>query len=184
MRPGNPWDLKGCRQKQGESPCEYIRCFSKQCNALPDIANVDIIRALLSRTTCESLVHKLRRKNRRTTKEFLDLATSHTSGEEAVRAIFDRNKGKTKREEHAGDGVSNRFGKKKNKKGPEGMLITVVEHKGRQAPDTDAPNFFEKKIEGPCLNHAYPVKHAYRDCPLMKWFMLNGPKGGDRGGRS
>ena len=40
------------------------------------------------------LVHKLGRKGSRTTKELLDIATSHASGEEAVGAIFDHPKGK------------------------------------------------------------------------------------------
>ena len=29
-RPGNPWDLKNCRQKADETLHEYIRCFSQQ----------------------------------------------------------------------------------------------------------------------------------------------------------
>jgi hypothetical protein len=49
-----------------------------------------MIGAFLSRTTCESLVHKLERKCPQTTKELLDITTSHASSEEAVRAIFDR----------------------------------------------------------------------------------------------
>ena len=51
----------------------------------------------------------------RTTKEILDIATSHASGEEAVRAIFDHLKGKAKRDEDAGKGTSNHPNKKKNK---------------------------------------------------------------------
>jgi len=27
--PGNPWDLKNCQQKSGETLREYIRCFSR-----------------------------------------------------------------------------------------------------------------------------------------------------------
>ena len=38
----------------------------------------------------------------RTTKEFLDIATNHASGEEAVGAIFDRLKGKAKWDEDVG----------------------------------------------------------------------------------
>ena len=66
--------------------------------------------------TCESLVHKLGHKGPRTTKELLDIATSHASGEEAVGAIFDRLEGKARRDEGAGKGTSNRFAKRKNKK--------------------------------------------------------------------
>ena len=47
------------------------------------------------------------RKGPRTTKELLDIATSHASGEEEVRAIFDRLKGKAKWDEDASEGASN-----------------------------------------------------------------------------
>jgi hypothetical protein len=55
----------------------YIPRFSKQCNELPDVADTDIIRAFLSGTTYEFLVHKLGRKCLRNTKELLNIATSH-----------------------------------------------------------------------------------------------------------
>jgi hypothetical protein len=73
----------------GETLCEYIRHFSRQCNELPDVTDADVIGAFLSRTTYESLVHKLGHKHSRTTKELLDIATGHASSEEAVREIFD-----------------------------------------------------------------------------------------------
>ena len=67
-----------------------------------------MIGAFLSGTTCESLVHKLGCKGPRTTKELLNIATSHALGEEVVRAIFDRLEGKGRRDEGAGEGTSNR----------------------------------------------------------------------------
>ena len=93
----------------------YIWCFSRQCNELPDVTDIDVIGAFLSETTCESPVYKLGCKGPRTTKELLDIATSHASGKEAVGAIFDRLKGKAKRDEDASEGASNRPNKKKNK---------------------------------------------------------------------
>ena len=66
--------------------------------------------------TYESLVHKLGRKGPRTTKELLDIATSHASGEEAAGAIFDRLEGKARQDEGADKGTSNHFAKRKNKK--------------------------------------------------------------------
>ena len=54
-------------------------------------------------------------KGPRTTKELLDIATSHALGEETVEAIFDRPKGKAKRDEGADEGESNRPNKKKNR---------------------------------------------------------------------
>jgi hypothetical protein len=61
VRPGNSWDLKACKHKAGETLCEYIRRFSKQCNELPDIVDADVIRAFISGTTNEALVHELGR---------------------------------------------------------------------------------------------------------------------------
>jgi hypothetical protein len=37
---------------------------------------------------CRTLVHELGRKSPKTTKDMLDIATQHTSGEEAVGAAF------------------------------------------------------------------------------------------------
>ena len=72
-----------------------------------------MIGAFLSGTTCESLVHKLGRRGPQTTKELLDITTSHASGEEAVGAIFDRPDGKVRQDKDAGEGASNRPAKKK-----------------------------------------------------------------------
>ena len=60
--PRNPWDIKNYQQKSEETLCGYIRRFSRQYNELPNVADTDIIGAFLSKTTCESLVHKLVRK--------------------------------------------------------------------------------------------------------------------------
>ena len=104
-----PWDLRRCRQEPGESLCDFIRRFSRQCNDLPDITDSDVIAAFIQGTTSRALVHKLGRKSPRTTKELLDIATSHASGEEAVGAIFTKpseGKGKEKRVESSGQGAS------------------------------------------------------------------------------
>ena len=105
--PRNPWDLKNYRQKAKETLHIYIQHFSWQCNKLPNVADIDVIGAFLSRTICESLVHKLGCKGPQTTKELLDITTNHASGEEAVGAIFDRLKGKVRWDEDASEGASN-----------------------------------------------------------------------------
>ena len=90
-----------------------------------------MIGAFLSKTTCESLVHKLGHKGLQTTKALLDIATSHASGEEAVGAIFDHLEGKARRDEGAGEGTSNRSAKRKNKKKQhEDSLMAAAERKG------------------------------------------------------
>ena len=75
------------------------------------------------------MVHKLGRKGPLTTKELLDIMTSHASGEEAVGAIFDRSKGKATRDEDADEGSFDHSNKKKNQEGHRGSLMATVERK-------------------------------------------------------
>jgi hypothetical protein len=56
---GNPWDLKGCRQKLSESLQDYVRRFSRKCHKLPKIYDVDIISTFWSGTIYRTLVHEL-----------------------------------------------------------------------------------------------------------------------------
>ena len=60
-----------------------------------------MIGAFLSETTYESLIHKLGHRGPRTTKELLDIATSH---------------GKARQDEAVDEGTSDRSAKRKNKK--------------------------------------------------------------------
>lgn len=113
MHPGNSWDLWSCREESGETLREYIRRFSRKRTELSNVTDADIIGAFLAGTSCRSLVHELGRVGPRTTKELLDTATYFASGEEAIGAIFDRSKGKAKREEDADEGASTRRKKKK-----------------------------------------------------------------------
>ena len=90
-----------------------------------------MIGAFLSETTCESVVHKLGRKGSQTTKELLDIATSHASGEEAIGAIFDRLEGKARQDEGIGEGTSNSSAKRKNKKQRhEDLFVATADRKG------------------------------------------------------
>ena len=121
--------MKNYWQKSGETLREYIRCFSRQCNELPNVVDVDVIGAFLSGTTCESLVHKLGCKGPHTTKKLLDITTSHASGEEVVGAIFDCSGCKAKWDEDTDEGPSDHSNKKKNRKGRGGSLVAAVEQK-------------------------------------------------------
>jgi hypothetical protein len=100
-------------------------------------------------------------------------------------AIFDRSKGKAKRNEDADEGASNCSGKKKkkkkkkNKQRREGLLVAATERKGKRTPAEGTLDHFEKMLEGLCLNHAYPIKHAYKDYGLMKKFLAGGSKKGE-----
>jgi hypothetical protein len=96
-----------------------------------------------------------------------------------VKAIFDRARGKAKRDEDTNEGASNRLKKKKKKQQSSDSLVVAAERKGKMASADGAPNHFEKMLEGPYLNHAYPIKHAYKDCRLMKKFLFRGSQRGD-----
>ena len=42
-------------------------------------------------------------------------------------------------------------------------------------------NHFERLLEGPCPNHAFPIKDLYKDCDLMKRFLSRGSNKGEHG---
>ena len=84
VRPRNSWDLQAWKQKEGETLREYICCFSKQCNELPDIVDANMIGAFISGITNEAFIHELERSKPGTTWELLNLVTSHASDEEDV----------------------------------------------------------------------------------------------------
>ena len=148
---------------------------------MPDVADADVIGAFWSRTTYESLVHKLGRKGPRTTKELLDIANIHASGEEAIGVILDHLKGKVKWDEDASQGASKCPSKKKNKQRRKGSLVDTADHKGGQKPTEGTSDHFEKLLEGPCPNHAFSVKHLYKDGVLMKRFLSGGSNKGSIG---
>ena len=40
---------------------------------------------------------------------------------------------------------------------------------------------FEKTLEGPCPNHAFPAKHLYKECGLMRKYLAGGLNKGEQG---
>jgi hypothetical protein len=113
----------------------------------------------------------------RTTKELIDITTSHDSGAEVVEAIFDRPRGKAKWDEDIGKGTSNCSNKKKSKQRHGGSLVAATEQKGGWAPTEGTPDHFEKLLEGPCLIHQAPVQGL---CPhevvFIRWLQEGGPE--------
>ena len=63
---------------------------------------------------------------------------------------------------------------KKNRKDQrrldDATLIAIAERAPRQAQQ-GLPDHFNKLMDGPCPNHAYPVKHLYEECELLKCFL-------------
>jgi hypothetical protein len=137
VHPGNSWDLRSCRQQPGESLREYILRFSNQRTELPNITDSDIIGAFLTGTTCRDLVSKLGRNTPTKASELMDVATKFASGQEAVEAIFRKDKqpqGEPK--EDAPEASAQRGMKKKAKKKAQAKrnavdtnLVAAAEHR-------------------------------------------------------
>jgi hypothetical protein len=90
-----PWELLGPPKlppAAREYLREYIRRFSKQRTELPNITDSDVIGAFLAGTTCRDLVSKLGHKTPTKASELMDIATKFASGQEAVEAIFWKDK--------------------------------------------------------------------------------------------
>ena len=54
--------------------------------------------------------------------------------------------------------------------------MAAAERKAGRATAEGTPDHFDKLLEGPCPNHAFPIKHMYKDCSLMKHFFTVGSK--------
>ena len=96
--------------------------------------------------------------------------------------MFDRLEGKARRDEGTDEGTSSRPTKRKNKKQRcEDSLVAAADLKGGRKPMEGTMNHFEKMLEGPCLNHAFPVKHLLKDCSLIRRFLSEGSNKGEQG---
>lgn len=52
--------------------------------------------------------------------------------------------------------------------GKQGSLVAAAERKVGKVAAGEAPDLFEKMLEKPCSNDAYPINHLYKDYSLMK----------------
>jgi hypothetical protein len=119
VRPGNPWDLRACTQKPGESLRDFIRRFSKRCTELPSVAQSEIVHAFLEGTTCRDLVRELGCSPPVDSNELFDIATGFASGEEAVETIFNGKKGK-RMDDAPAEGSKPKEPQQKHKRGKKG----------------------------------------------------------------
>jgi hypothetical protein len=183
VRPGNSWDLWSCCQQPGESLREYIRRFSKQRTELPNITDSDIIEAFLAGTTCRDLVSKLGRKTPTKASELMDIATKFASGQEAVKAIFRKDKQPQGRQKEDAPEASVQHGtKKKAKKKAQAKrdvvdadLVVVAEHRNPRKPLGGA-NMFDKMLKKSCPYHRGPVKLTLEECDMLRrYFNKVGP---------
>jgi hypothetical protein len=163
--PGNSWDLRSCRQQSRESLREYIRRFSKQ------------------RTKCRDLVSKLGRKTPTKASELMDIVTKFASGQEAVKAIFQKDKQPQGRQkEDAPEASVQRGSKKKTKKKVQAKrdaidadLVAATKHRNPRKPPGGV-NTFDKMLKESCPYHRGPVKHTLEECDMLRrYFIKAGP---------
>jgi hypothetical protein len=175
VRPGNSWDLRRCRQQPGESLRDYIRRFSKQRTELLNITDSDVIDAFLVGTTCRDLVSKLGRKTPTRASELMDIATKFASCQEAVEAIFQKDKRPQGRQQEDVPEVSAQRGrKKKGKKKSQAKhdtadadLVAAAEHKNPRKRPGEA-NLFDKMLKESCPYHQGHVKHTLEECVMLR----------------
>jgi hypothetical protein len=192
VRLGNSWDLRSCRQQPRESLREYIRRFSRQRTELPNITDSDVIGAFLAGTTCRDLVSKLGRKTPTKASELMDIATKFASGQEAVEAIFWKDKQpQGRQQEDVPEASAQRGTKKKAKKKVQAKrdtadadLVAAVEHRNPRKPPGGA-NLFDKMLKESCPYHQGPVKHTLEECVMLRRYFnkaeppVEGGKGQD-----
>jgi hypothetical protein len=185
VHPGNSWDLRACTQKLGESLRDFIQRFSKRCIELLSVARCEIVHAFLEGTTYRDLVRELGRSPPVNSNKLFDIATSFSSGEEAVGAIFNGEKGK-RVDDAPAEGSKSKEPQQKHKRGKKGKkpcrearaqgrdddnrgeaLVVDTTRKGPQAAP-QVPDVFDDMLKKPCPYHKTPVNHTLEQCDMLK----------------
>jgi hypothetical protein len=125
----------------------------------------------------------LGRKTPTKVSELMDIATKFASGQEAVEAIFRKNKQPQGRQkEDAPEASTQRGSKKKAKKKAQAThdaidadLVAAAEHRNPQKPPGGV-NTFDKMLKESCPYHRGPVKHTLEECDMLRrYFIKAGP---------
>jgi hypothetical protein len=155
----------------------------KQRTELPNIIDSDVIGAFLAGTTCRDLVSKLGHKTPTRESELMDIATKFASGQEAVEAIFRKDKQpQGRQQEDVPEASAQRGMKKKGKKKSQAKrdaadadLVAAAEHRNPWKPLGGA-NLFDKMLKELCPYHQGPVKHTLEECVMLRrYFHKVGP---------
>jgi hypothetical protein len=155
----------------------------KQRTELPNITDSDVIGALLAGTTCRDLVSKVGHKTPTRASELMDIATKFASGQEAVEAIFRKDKQpQGRQQEDIPEASAQRGTKKKGKKKSQAKhdaadadLVVAAEHRNPRKPPGGA-NLFDKMLKESCPYHQGPVKHTLEECVMLRrYFHKAGP---------
>jgi hypothetical protein len=147
----------------------------KQRTELPNITDSDVIGAFLAVTTCRDLVSKLGRKTPTKASELMDIATKFASGQEAVEAIFRKDKQPQGRQQEDVTETSAQHGTKKKAKkksqakrdAADADLIAAAEHRNPRKPPGGA-NLFDKMLKESCPYHQGPVKHTLEEYVMLR----------------
>jgi hypothetical protein len=128
--------------------------------------NPDMIRTFIFGTTNEALIHELGHCKPWMTRELLNLMTSNTFGEEAVRAIFCKYKGKAqaKPADEATDHSRWVKGKKDIWRRHDSEFVMVIDRVHKQKTSKLNHVSFDKIVKMLCRNHDYLVKHTLEEC--------------------
>jgi hypothetical protein len=105
----------------------------------------------------------------------MDIATKFASCQEAVEAIFQKDKQHQGRQpEDVPEPSARRDTKKKNKKKSQAKrdatdadLVATAEYKNPRKPPEGA-NLFDKMLKEPCPYHQGPVKHTLEECVMLR----------------
>jgi hypothetical protein len=148
------------------------------------VVQSEIVHAFLEGTTCRDLVRELGCSPPVDSNELFDIATSFSSGEEAVGAIFDRKKGK-RVDDAPMEGSRSKEPQQKHKRGKKGKKSHREAHAlGRDNDGDEAlacypsrrgpraaprgPGVFDDMLKKPCPYHKTPVNHTLEQCDLLK----------------
>jgi hypothetical protein len=154
----------------------------KQRTELPNITDSDVIGAFLAGTICRYLVSKLGHKTHTRASELMDITTKFASGQEAVEAIFRKDKQPQGRQQEdvpeASAQRSTKKGKKKlqaKRNATDADLVAAAEHRNPRKPPGGA-NLFDKMLKESCPYHQGPVKHTLEECVMLRrYFHKAGP---------
>jgi hypothetical protein len=120
-------------------------------------------------------VSKLGRKTPTKASELMDITTKFASGQEAVEAIFRKDKQPQRgQKEDAPEASAQRGAKKKAKKKAQAKrnavdtdLVAAAEHRNPRKPPGGA-NVFDKMLKESCPYHRGPVKHTLEECDMLR----------------
>jgi hypothetical protein len=121
----------------------------------------------------------------------MDIATKFASGQEAVEAIFRKDKQpQGRQQEDVPEASAQRGTKKKAKKkvqakrdAADADLVAAVQHRNPRKPPGGA-NLFNKMLKESCPYHQGPVKHTLEKCVMLRrYFHKVGPPAGDGKGQ-